>query len=76
MYRKSRTLFDEIQHEMIFRKHLPIQLEINKFLESLKWKVIHAYDILISVKELTAEYDNPFLKISISILQKGMFLHK
>ena len=29
MYRKSRKLFDEIQDEMIFRKHLPRQLEIN-----------------------------------------------
>ena len=31
MYRKSRKLFDEIQDEMIFRKHIPAQLEINKF---------------------------------------------
>ena len=46
MYRKSKKLFDEIQDEMIFRKHLPRQLEINKFLESLKKKVIHDYDIL------------------------------
>ena len=43
MYRKSKKLFDEIQDEMIFRKHLPRQLEINKFLESLKRKVIHDY---------------------------------
>ena len=41
MYRKSRKLFDEIQDEMVFRKHLPRQLEINKFLESLKRKVKH-----------------------------------
>ena len=33
MYRKSKKLFDEIQDEMIFRKYLPRQLEINKFLE-------------------------------------------
>ena len=36
MYRKSKKLFDEIQDEMIFKKHLPRQLEINIFLESLK----------------------------------------
>ena len=41
---------------MIFRKHLPRQLEINKFLESLKRKVIYDYDIPISNKELNAEY--------------------
>ena len=57
MYGKSRTLFDEIQNEMIFRKHLPRQLEINKCLESLKRKVIHDYDIPISIKKLSAEYE-------------------
>ena len=61
MYRTSKKLFDEIQDEMIFRKHLPRQLEINKFLESLKRKVIHDYDIPISIKELSAEYEkSPF----------------
>ena len=55
MYRKSKKLFDEIQDEMIFRKHLPRQLEINKFLESLKRKVIHDYDMPISIKELSAK---------------------
>ena len=63
MCRKSKKLFDEIQDEMIFRKHLPRQLEINKFLESLKRKVIHYYDIPISIKELSAEYEkSPFIK--------------
>ena len=69
MYRKSRKLFDEIQDEMTFRKHPPRQLDINKFLESLKRKVmhdkfleslkrkvIHDYDIPISITELSAEY--------------------
>ena len=55
MYRKSRKLFDEIQDEMTFRKHLHRQLEINKCLESLKRKVIHDYDIPISIKKLSAE---------------------
>ena len=45
MYRKSRKWFDEIQDGMIFRKHPPRQLEINKFLESLKRKVIHDYEL-------------------------------
>ena len=61
MYGKSRKLFDEIQDEMIFIKHLTRQLEINKFIESLKRKVIHDYDIPISIKELSAEYEkSPF----------------
>ena len=46
---------------MIFRKHLPRQLEINKFLESLRRNVIHDYDIPISINELSAEYEKyPF----------------
>ena len=56
MYTTSKKLFDEIQDEMIFRKHLYRQLYINKFLESLKRKAIHDYDIPISIKELSAEY--------------------
>ena len=72
MYRKSKKLFDEIQDEMIFRKHLPRQLEINKFLESLKRKVIHDYDIPISIKELSAEYDkSPFFMDIYKYITKG-----
>ena len=52
-----KTLFDEIEDEMIFRKHLPRQLKINKFLEFLKRKVIHDYDKPISNKELSTEYE-------------------
>ena len=56
-------MFDEIQDEMIVSKHLPRQLEINKFLESLKRKVIHDYDKQISIKALSAEYGkSPFFK--------------
>ena len=72
MYRKSKKLFDEIQDEMIFRKHLPRQLEINKFLESLKRKVIHDYDIPISMKELSAEYEkSPFFIDIYKYITKG-----
>ena len=63
MCRKSKKLFGKIQDEIIFRKHLPRQLEINKCLESFKGKVIHDYDIPISIKELGAEYEkSPFFK--------------
>ena len=67
MYRTSRKLFDEIQDEVIFRKHLPRQQEINKFLESLQRKMIHDYDIPISIKELSVEDEKAHsLKISTS----------
>ena len=63
MYKKSKKLIDEIQDEMLFSKHLPRELEINKFLESFKRKVIHGYDIPTSIKELSAEYEkSPFFK--------------
>ena len=57
---------------MILRKHLPRQLEINKFLESLKRKVIHGYDMPISIKELSAEYEkSPFFKDIYKYITKG-----
>ena len=57
---------------MIFRKHLPRLLEINKFLESLKRKVIHDYDIPISIKELRAEYQkSPFFMDIYKYITKG-----
>ena len=72
MYRKSKKLFDEIQDEMIFRKHLPRQLKINKFLELLIRKVIHDYDIPISIKELSAGYEkSPFFKDIYKYITKG-----
>ena len=73
MYRKSRKLFDEIHYEMIFRKQLPKQLEINKFLESLQRKVIHSYDIPKSFKELSPpEYEKcPFFKDIYKYMTKG-----
>ena len=77
MYRKYNKLFDEIQDKMIFGKYLPRQLEINKFLESLKRKVIHDYDIPISIKELSAEYEKyPFFRYPQVHKQKDIFLHK
>ena len=72
MYRKSKELSDAIQDEMIFRKHLPRQLEINKFLESLKREVIQDHDIPISIKELSAKYEKrPFFKDIYKYITKG-----
>ena len=65
-------MFDEIQDEMIFRKHLPRQLKINKFLESPKRKVIHDYDIPTSIAELSAEYEkSPFFMDIYKYITKG-----
>ena len=57
----------------MFRKHPPIQLGINKCLESLKAKVINDYDIPISIKELDAKCENSqFFKDVYNKLQKGL----
>ena len=56
---------DHISDRDIFRKHIPKQAELDKFIKSMKEKVIHEYNIPITVKKLRAEYNNsPYLKIS------------
>ena len=40
---KKRKLFHKIPEETVFRKHIPKQLELDKFIDALKEKVIHDY---------------------------------
>ena len=54
--RQSSRLFKFIPNKSIFRRHVPKQVELNRFLEELKRKVIHDYNIPVTVKELRAEY--------------------
>ena len=53
---KKRKLFYKIPEETVFKKHIPKQLELDKFIDALKEKVIHDYNIPISIKALRAEY--------------------
>ena len=53
---KKRKLFKKIPEDTIFRRHIPKQVELDKFIDALKEKVIHDYNIPISVKALRAEY--------------------
>ena len=53
---KKRKLFKKIPQDTIFRRHIPKQVELDKFIDALKEKVIHDYNIPISVKALRAEY--------------------
>ena len=41
---------DHISDRDIFRKHIPKQAELDKFIKSLKEKVIHEYNILLHLK--------------------------
>ena len=42
---KKRKLFNKIPEDTIFRKHIPKQVELDKFIDALKEKVIHDYNI-------------------------------
>ena len=57
------SLFDHIIDHNVLRAHIPKQVEIDKFLDVLKQKVIHDYTLPLSAKQLRAEYKNsPFFK--------------
>ena len=61
---------------MIFRKHLPRQLEINKFLKSIKRQmlVLYDYDIPITIKKLSVEYQkSPFFKRYLQVHNKRAY---
>ena len=60
---KKRKLLDHIIDDNVLRAHIPKQIEINKFLDVLKKKVIHDYTLPLSAKQLRTEYKNsPFFK--------------
>ena len=60
---------------MMLRKHLPRQLEVKGFLDSLKRMVRYDYDIPIPVKELNAEYkESIFFKDIYKYIPKGQFI--
>ena len=70
---KSQKLLEKIKDNSIIRRHVPKQVELDKFIESLKHKVIHDYHLPISVKELRAEYSNsPYFKDIYKYLVKGV----
>ena len=50
--KENYKLIDHISDRDIFRKHIPKQAELDKFIKSMKEKVIHEYNIPITVKEL------------------------
>ena len=61
--RKKNKLFDLINNDQIFRKHIPKQKELDKFINELKQKIIHQYHMPMTRKELKAEYKNsPFYR--------------
>ena len=56
----------------VLKNHIPKQVEIDKFLDVLKKKVIHDYKFPLSSKQLRAEYKNsPFFKDIYNYITKG-----
>ena len=51
---KKRKLFHRIPEETVLRKHIPKQLELDKFIDALKEKVIHDYYIMFFANSFAA----------------------
>ena len=69
---KKRKLFHKIPEETVFRKHIPKQLELDKFIDALKEKVIHDYNIPINIKALRAEYKrSPYFRDIVRYIKTG-----
>ena len=65
-------LFTHLVDNKIFRKHIPKAGELDKFLESLKHKIIHDLHVPLAVKELRAEYPHsPFFKDIYTYITRG-----
>ena len=70
--REKRKLFKKIPEDTIFRRHIPKQVELDKFIDALKEKVIHNYNIPISVKALRAEYKrSPYFRDIVKYIRTG-----
>ena len=69
---ERKPLFKHIPDYQIFRAHIPQAAELKKFMKHLKAKVIHDYNLPISVKELRAEYPtSPAFKDIYNYVIKG-----
>ena len=69
---EKRKFFNKIPEDTVFRKHIPKQVELDKFIDALKEKVIHDYNIPISVKALRAEYKrSPYFRDIVKYIITG-----
>ena len=69
---KKRKLFKKIPEDAVFRKHIPKQVELDRFIDALKEKVIHDYNIPIHVKALRAEYKrSPYFRDIVKYIKTG-----
>ena len=70
--RPNRQLITNFDPQIV-SKYLPKQIDLEKFLDNLKYKVIHDYKIPITIKELRAEYhSSPWFQDIYKYLKKGI----
>ena len=75
--KRKEQLLTFIRHQTIFRRHIPKQHELNKFLDGLKRTVIHDFSLPITAKEIRAEYKNsPLFKDIIRYLKTSTSMYK
>ena len=53
---KSSPLLQKIDENHIYRRHIPKQVELNQYIKLLRKKVIHDYNLPLSIKEFRNEY--------------------
>ena len=62
----------KIPEDTVFRRHIPKQVELDKFIDALKEKVIHDYNIPIHVKALRVEYKrSPYFRDIVKYIRTG-----
>ena len=70
---ESKPLFSHLEDSQIFRRHIPKADELEKFIEALRHKIIHDFDVPLAAKELRAEYPtSPFFKDIYNYISKGI----
>ena len=69
---KKRKFLFKIPEHTVFRRHIPKQVEFDKFKDALKEMVIHDYNIPINVKSLRAEYKrSPYFRDIVKYIRTG-----
>ena len=71
LFREDKPLFKPDTEISLFMKHIPKQQELDKFVNYLRQRVIHEYNVPLTVKELKAEYHvDPYFKDIVKYLEK------
>ena len=58
LYRKPLPILKDVEELDVFTRHIPKQIDIDKFLQILKAKVTKSYDLSVTASELVKEYPN------------------